>query len=96
MKQATKTAALVAVAAVLTLAAAGPALAATAGGGGGGALSSVYNWFMSNVWAGLTLLGVICVGLLFWLGRAAVFIIAMGAIGGLIVKFAPDIAAFFQ
>lgn len=94
MKRSTKTAALVAAVAVLALAAADPASAATASGGNG-ALTSVYNWFISNVWAGLTLLGVVCVGLMFWLGRAAVYVIALGAVGGLIVKFAPDIAAFF-
>lgn len=79
----------------LSILASEPAMAQVAGGGGSGALTSVYTWFMTNVWAGLTLLGVVCVGLLFWLGRAAIYVIAMGAVGGLVVKFAPDIAAFF-
>lgn len=71
-----------------------PALAQAATGGAGG-FSQAYQWFMTNVWAGIVLLGVVIVGLMFWLGRAAIYVIALGAIGGLIVKFAPDIAAFF-
>lgn len=81
--------------AALALVAAEPALAQAAAGGGGGAFTSVYNWFMTNVWAGIVLLGVVCVGLMFWFGKIAVFIIAMAAAGGLVVKFAPDIQAFF-
>lgn len=81
--------------AALALVAAEPALAQAAGGGGSGAFTSIYNWFLTNVWAGIVLLGIVCVGLMFWLGKAAVYLIAMGAIGGLIVKFAPDIQAFF-
>ncbi len=82
-------------AAALALAATDPAMAQVAGGGGGGAFTSVYGWFMSNIWAGIVLLGIVCVGFMFWLGKAAVYVIALGAIGGLIVKFAPDIQAFF-
>lgn len=82
--------------AALALVAAEPALAQAAGPStAGGAFTSIYNWFITNVWAGIVLLGIVCVGLLFWFGKAAVYIIAMGAIGGLIVKFAPDIQAFF-
>ena len=90
-----RSAALALAAAALALAAADPAMAQVAGGGGGGAFTSVYQWFMSNIWAGIVLLGIVCVGVMYWLGKAAVFVIATGAIGGLIVKFAPDIAAFF-
>ena len=82
-------------AAVLAIAAADPAMAQVAGGGGGGAFTAVYQWFMANIWLGLVMLGIVCVGVMFWLGKAAVYVIALGAMGGLIVKFAPDIAAFF-
>lgn len=83
--------------AALALVAVEPALAQPAAGPStaGGAFTSVYNWFMTNVWAGMVLLGVVCVGLMFWFGKIAVFIIAMAAAGGLVVKFAPDIQAFF-
>ncbi len=83
-----------AAAAVLGLSA-DPAFAQSAGGGGG-AFTSIYDWFMTNVWAGVVLLGVVAVGVMFWLGRAAIYVIALGAMGGLIVKFAPDIAGFFS
>ena len=82
-------------AATLALVAAEPAMAQVVGGGGGGAFTSVYSWFMSNIWAGIVLLGIVCVGFMFWFGKAAVWIIGLGAIGGLIVKFAPDIQRFF-
>lgn len=87
-------AALAALAATAILLSSEPAMAQAAVGGSGG-VSQAYQWFMSNVWAGIVLMGVVCVGLMFWLGRAAIYVIALGAIGGLIVKFAPDIAAFF-
>ena len=93
MKLLNKRGAAVALAAFI-LAATDPAMAQVATGGGGAA-SQVYGWFMSNVWAGIVLIGVVCVGVMFWLGKAAVYVIALGAVGGLIVKFAPDIAAFF-
>lgn len=95
MKTNAKNAGIVLAVAALSLVVAAPAMAQAAAGGAGGAFTNVYNWFMTNVWAGLTLMGVVCVGLMFWLGRAAIFVIAMAAIGGLIVKFAPDISAFF-
>lgn len=82
-------------AAALALAATDPAMAQVAGGGGGSAFTSVYQWFMSNVWAGIVLLGIVATGVMFWFGKAAVYVIAIGALGGLIVKFAPDIQAFF-
>lgn len=85
-----------AAATVALLASPHAAHAQAAVGGGGGGFNQVYNWFMTNVWAGIVLLGVVVVGLMFWLGRAAVYVIALGAVGGLIVKFAPDIAAFFS
>ena len=87
-------AALAALAATVILLSSEPAMAQAAVGGAGG-FNQAYQWFMSNVWAGIVLMGVVCVGLMFWLGRAAIYVIALGAIGGLIVKFAPDIAAFF-
>ena len=87
-------AALAALAATAILLTSEPAMAQAAVGGSGG-FNQAYQWFMSNVWAGIVLMGVVCVGLMFWLGRAAIYVIAIGAIGGLIVKFAPDIAAFF-
>ena len=90
-----KVGAALAVAAALLLVAPDAAQAQPAVGGGGAGFGQVYQWFMANVWAGIVLLGVVVVGLMFWLGRAAVYVIALGALGGLIVKFAPDIAAFF-
>jgi type IV secretory pathway VirB2 component (pilin) len=79
----------------LTLAlavAAEPAFAQVAGGGGG-AFQSVYQWFMTNVWAGVALFGVVAIGVMVLAGRFAWMIIAALVAGGLIIKYAPDIAA---
>ena len=95
MKLLSKRGTAVALAAALALVAAEPAMAQVAAGGGGGAASAVYGWFMSTVWAGIVLIGVVCVGVMFWFGKAAVWVIGIAAIGGLVVKFAPDIQRFF-
>src|SRR5260370_7180646 len=65
------------------------------GGGGSGVVSSLTQWFMTNVARGLVMLGIIAVALGLFVMRFSAGVIASVVTGGLILANADTIAGYF-
>lgn len=82
-------------AAVAVLLFAEPAFAQQIGGGGQGLLSSVIQWFVTNIVNGLIAAAVLFVGGLLIFGRHTLAGIAVVVIGALVIANYQTIAGFF-
>jgi hypothetical protein len=65
-------------------------------GAGGGAGDALYAWFMQNPWPSIVLIAIVALGAMWLLGRASIYVVALGLAAAMIVKFAPDIRALLM
>lgn len=68
---------------------------AQVGGGGSGVVTSLTQWFMTNVARGLVMLGIIAVAIGLFVMRFSVGTIASVVAGGLLLANADTIAGYF-
>jgi type IV secretory pathway VirB2 component (pilin) len=72
-----------------------PDLAHAQVGGGSGAITSLTQWFMTNIARGLVMLGIIAVAIGLFVMRFSVSVIASVVAGGMILANAETIAGYF-